>query len=78
MDERLDTEMDKVLRANREKVNTGMELVEADGTRIAFVMPVEPGVEPGQIVHWKGGTYVKVNGLRNVWRETPVTSVIEV
>jgi len=77
-DERPENDMDKVLHANRAKANTGMELVKEDGERIAYVMPVEPGTEPGQVVRWEGGTYLKVNGLRNVWRLTPVTAVTEV
>ena len=78
MDERPDNDMDKVLRANRERANTGMELVEHDGTHIAYVMPVVPGAEPGDLVVWKGSTFTKVNGLRNIWRLTAVTSVTEV
>ena len=78
MDERLDTEMDRVLRANRALHHSKIELVEADGTHIAYVAPIRQGDEPGLLIHWKGGTYVKVDGLKLIYRETPATPVTEV
>lgn len=46
MDERPDNHMDKVLRANREKAHSHMELITADGHHVANVAPTLP-LEPG-------------------------------
>lgn len=78
MDERPESDMDKVLRGNRARHFSQIELVEQDGTHIAFVAPIQQGAEPGLLIHWKGGTYVKVDGLKLIYRETPATPVTEV
>lgn len=77
MDERPDNHMDKVLRANREKAHSHMELITADGHHVANVAPTLP-LEPGPLVFWGTRVFLRVEGLRNVWRETSGTVVAEV
>ena len=77
MVEKPDNEMDKVLRANRARAESRLELVENDGTHIAYVAPVEPGAN-SDILTWKGGLFLRVPGLALVYRETIPASVTEV
>jgi hypothetical protein len=68
--------MDDVLNANRERENAHMELVNQDGSHVAWVTKVYPG-DMNPIAEFKGRHYMRVAGLRNVWREVYVSRVAE-
>ena len=70
MDEKRDNDMDRELADSR------MELVAANGEHIAWVTKVYPG-DMNPIAEYRGQYFMRVNGLRNVWRETYVSRVSE-
>lgn len=70
--------MDDVLNANRERAYARMELVDREGIHLAWVTKTYPYGDMNPIVEWKGRHFLPVDGLKNVWRETPISSVSEV
>lgn len=55
-----------------ERPDSHMELITADGHHVANVAPTLP------LVFWGTRVFLRVEGLRNVWRETSGTVVAEV
>lgn len=81
MDERpehVPNAMDAVLEENRQAAYARMELVDREGTHLAWVTKTYAHGDMNPIVEWKGLYFLPVTGLKNIWRETAVSRVTEV